>query len=258
MAKRPVKVSEQRDVVTFSDVILPVRIITEHRVDVRASLAQKALLVRLPAGISERDRRRSVSDMIDWARKIYVERPEVFERFRRVERAEKYQFRVRGEDYSIIVSLADTKSHFIRKVGERQLRVELNFADPRTKTGEVMPKLLAKYFGGKYLPDVTRRVLELNEVHFGKPIHAVKLRDTYSRWGSCSSKGNINLATRLLLAPDKILDAVIIHELAHLVHANHSPAFWAEVERALPSYQKHDTWLREHGNELLFTPTPVT
>ena len=258
MAKRPTKVSERRDVVTFADIVLPVRIITERRRNVRASLAQSALLIRLPAGISEPDRRRGVADMLDWARKTYADKPEVFDRFRKVQRAEAYTITVGERTYGIDVQVATTKSHRIKKVGEGQLLVDLNYADPRVKTGKVLPKLLAKYFAGVYLPAVTERVFALNEAHFCKPIHAVKLRDTYTRWGSCSSKGNINLATRLLLAPDAVMDAVIIHELAHLVQANHSPAFWAEVARALPNYQEYDAWLREHGNELLFQPTPVT
>ena len=257
MAKRPTKVDERRDVVTFADVVLPVRIITEHRRNVRASLAQAALLIRVPAGISKAEREGGVADMLEWARKTFADKPTAFERFRKVERGTAYSFLVRGQAYRIDVEVAFTKSHRITKTGEGELLAKLNYADPRVQTGKVLPKLLAKYFGGVYLPEVTERVHELNRLHFNKPIHTVKLRDTYSRWGSCSSKGNINLATRLLLAPEAVMDAVIIHELAHLVQANHSPAFWAEVERALPNYQEFDAWLREHGSELLFKPTPL-
>ena len=258
MAKRPSKVSERRKVITFEDVVLPVRIITEHRRNVRASLAQAALLIRVPAGISRADRERGVADMLEWARKTYAEKPTVFERFRKVERGTACTILIRDQEYRIDIEVATTKAHRIQKTGEGKLLAKLNYADPRVQTGKVLPKLLAKYFAGVYLPEVTERVLELNKLHFNKSIHTVKLRDTYSRWGSCSSKGNINLATRLLLAPDAVMDAVIIHELAHLVQANHSPAFWAEVARALPNYQEYDAWLREHGNELLFQPTPVT
>ena len=137
------------------------------------------------------------------------------------------------------------------------MEVLLSRNDARTASGDIIAKLLAKYFAGIYLPEITRRVHELNAAHFQRPINHVKLSDTYSRWGSCSHKGNINLATRLLLAPPEVLDAVIIHELAHLVEQNHSSRFWAQVERALPNYKEYDVWLKQHGKELLFIPEGV-
>jgi predicted metal-dependent hydrolase len=68
-------------------------------------------------------------------------------------------------------------------------------------------------------------------MYFQKPIKSVNLKYNLSNWGSCSTKGNINLSTRLLFAPDDVIDYVIIHELAHLLEMNHSPHFWAIVKR---------------------------
>lgn len=78
----------------------------------------------------------------------------------------------------------------------------------------------------------------------------VTLKDTRSRWGSCSSAGNLNYSWRLLLAPRPVLRYVAAHEVAHLVEMNHSPAFWAVVARIYPDWQAQRDWLRSYGNGL--------
>lgn len=79
----------------------------------------------------------------------------------------------------------------------------------------------------------------------------VRIGDAKTRWGSCGPTGNLNFSWRLILAPPSVLDYVVVHELAHLKHRNHSAAFWAEVERMLPDWKKERTWLRKHGFKLL-------
>ena len=78
----------------------------------------------------------------------------------------------------------------------------------------------------------------------------VVIRDQKTRWGSCSSNGTLSFNYRLMLAPPQILDYVVVHELCHLKHMNHSPEFWAAVEKVLPDYKERRKWLKEHGNEL--------
>lgn len=77
------------------------------------------------------------------------------------------------------------------------------------------------------------------------------MRGQSSRWGSCSSRGRLNFNWRLVMAPPFVLDYVAAHEVAHLSEMNHSPAFWAEVARALPDYERGRAWLRAHGRELM-------
>lgn len=73
------------------------------------------------------------------------------------------------------------------------------------------------------------------------------LRDQKSRWGSCSSTGTINYNWRLIMAPPEVLDYVVIHELCHLQHPNHSDAFWQSVSCWCPQYRLHRRWLKENG-----------
>lgn len=84
----------------------------------------------------------------------------------------------------------------------------------------------------------------------GKSYTRLSLRDTRSRWGSCSSQGVLMYSWRLIMAPAQVLEYVAAHEVAHLVEMNHSPAFWQLVAELMPDFAQHRQWLREHGQEL--------
>lgn len=95
-----------------------------------------------------------------------------------------------------------------------------------------------------YLENVLR---ELNELYFKEFFNLYRFKRMHSRFGSCSSKGNINIAFRLLFAPREVFRYVCAHELAHLKVFNHSRKFWELVEEAVPEYKEHERWLREKG-----------
>lgn len=86
----------------------------------------------------------------------------------------------------------------------------------------------------------------------GVAYQRITIRDQKTRWGSCSSKGNLNFNWRLVLAPVKVLDYVVIHELAHLKEMNHSSRFWGIVEEMMPDYRNQRKWLRDQG-DILFS-----
>ena len=79
---------------------------------------------------------------------------------------------------------------------------------------------------------------------------SVTVRDQKTRWGSCSSRGTLSFNYRLIFAPPEILDYVVVHELCHLTHMNHSKDFWHMVGTVMPDYKIYKNWLKDHGQEL--------
>lgn len=97
------------------------------------------------------------------------------------------------------------------------------------------------------IPPKVQHFAPLVGVNFGR----ITIRSQHTRWGSCSAKGNLNFNCLLMLTPPEILDYVVVHELCHRKELNHSPRFWAEVERVLPDYRVSRKWLKENGSQLI-------
>lgn len=97
-----------------------------------------------------------------------------------------------------------------------------------------------------YIPERVAYFAQLIGVDYGR----ITIRNQKTRWGSCSSKGNLNFNCLLMLAPIEVVDYVIVHELCHRKEMNHSKAFWGEVEKIIPDYKKSVKWLKEEGSLL--------
>ena len=79
----------------------------------------------------------------------------------------------------------------------------------------------------------------------------ISIRCQKSRWGSCSSKGNLNFNCLLMLTPPEVIDSIVVHELCHRKHMNHSAKFYAEIQRVMPEYRQYQKWLKENGAMIL-------
>ena len=126
-------------------------------------------------------------------------------------------------------------------------------------------KVLAEYTQGQEAPLGEEEILTLAEqmrqrlpeklnrhaASMGVTFGNVTIRCQQTRWGSCSSRGNLNFNCLLMLAPEEVLDYVVVHELAHRKQMNHSALFWQEVARECPDYKKPLRWLKDRGGALL-------
>ncbi len=112
-----------------------------------------------------------------------------------------------------------------------------------------MPRRLVDFFKQQARQDLSHAVA-LHASSLGVKAKSITLRDTKSRWGSCSSNGNLSFSWRIIMAPPEVLDYLAAHEVAHLREMNHSPDFWALVESICPDMARHKSWLRANGASL--------
>ena len=134
-------------------------------------------------------------------------------------------------------------SKHIEKIKETKERFE---AEPTEKlTREKVIALAEEAL--KVIPERVEYFAKVIGVTYGK----ITVRNQKTRWGSCSSKGNLNFNCLLMLAPPEVLDYVVVHELCHRKQMNHSKAFWLEVEKVLPDYKEARKWLKEEGSQMI-------
>ena len=108
---------------------------------------------------------------------------------------------------------------------------------------------LKSWYKKRFIEVALPRLSYFSEKHKLK-VNQVRVKEQKTLWGSCSSKNNINLNYLLIMAPMKVIDYVIVHELVHTIHKNHSAKFWQKVETIMPNYKDARYWLKENGHQL--------
>jgi len=127
---------------------------------------------------------------------------------------------------------------------------------PRVETGRLLVQGTG-HVGRRvraFLRDRARSSLVPAAHHYagllGRQVRSVAIRDTRSRWGSCTTLGTLSFSWRLAMAPGPVIDYVAAHEAAHLIEMNHGPRFWALLGSLVPEFETHRSWLKNEGREL--------
>ena len=230
---------------------LPLNIFRDHRRSFRPALGNDAFILRMPSWLSSQQEQEGIRWFRQWAEKKIRNDRSLLTQLQGRPYADGELLQVGSRSYTLRIRRADRKTHAGR-LRAGVIHLDLSRQQEGTALHKATRQLISRVIAKDFSPEITRRVHELNDRHFRKPIKGVRLKYNHSNWGSCSRNGNINLSTRLLFAPDPVIDYVIVHELAHLVEMNHSARFWKLVAGIVPDYRDHEKWLRDHRNDCDF------
>jgi len=229
----------------------PVKIHYEERSDCRASIRKKAINIRIPAFLSEEEKRRQLTNLKQWAIDKLKENPEKFKPEAQKEYKDGDILAVGGDEYVLKIGFKNKLGSSARIEGPT-IRLSISSNLSKEAQSKHISTLLSRCIAKKRIPELKKRIDESNKNHFNQPLKKIFFKHNKSNWGSCSNAGNINISTRLLFAPDDVLEYVCVHELAHLIEPNHSKDFWKLVEKAMPGYKEKIKWLKENGDKCRF------
>ncbi len=137
------------------------------------------------------------------------------------------------------------KSPVIEKHVRKRLADNEKLAEIRPFTAEEIQRMADE--ATEIIPRRVAYFADLIGVTYGR----ITIRNQKTRWGSCTGKGNLNFNCLLVMVPPEVLDSVVVHELCHRLHPDHSKDFYAEVYRVFPDYDRCDKWLKENGRLLI-------
>lgn len=201
-----------------------------RRLSLRVSQLDGRVTMSLPMRTPLREAQVFASEKESWIRSTLAKRPEV----ERPEIDGKVLFQ--GIDVDVV-----TGPGRVARFVDGQITVPDNPARVMTRVAAFL-KVTAR----QRLTEASSRYASELGVSYGR----LSLRDTRSRWGSCSSEGNLMYSWRLIMAPPEVLDYVAAHEVSHLLEMNHSPQYWQVVAGIYPHYKTPRNWLRQHGQQL--------
>ena len=217
------------------DIIID-ELIRSKRKTVSISITRDAkVIVKVPLKFPAKEIDRIIEEKKSW---IIRNKSRVLERIRKKESINLSvggQFLFLGESYTISTDYNEKsikiKNRLLVIPSELMENIETALAEWCRKQGKIILK---------------KRLEELSHLT-GIKYSGCSITGAKSRWGSCSYKNRINLSWRLILANKRAIDYVIIHELCHVLHKNHSKAFWQEVEKHMPDYKNHKKWLKDNA-----------
>ena len=236
----------------YDGVHVPIKVKQEYRNNIRYSITGKSVNVLIPKGIIGTSVEAEIEKAKIWCKKEFEKKPHLLNRFRVIYYTSGEFLHVFGRDFKLLIFKESRKGLTGKMVKDEYIEVRVPQHAEEHLVQEAIGKLLSRVFSSFFHKDIVKRVQYYNQKYFQEEIVSIKLKNNQSNWGSCSTKKNINLSSRLLFAPLHVLDYVIVHELAHLKEMNHSPRFWKIVRDVMPDYKDKEDWLSTHGHTLKY------
>jgi len=235
----------------YEGIDVPVEVRTHpraRRLTLRVSRARRAVIVTLPAQCNLTDADAFLIKNIDWVRDCLdlIPKPVPFRHGAMVPlRSEIHRLVFTGETGGVVQRAAKDDAFSGNDVEENQGVPELRVGG----NVEQAPQRFLDWLYEEVFWDLYVCVVQRSQ-RLGVTAPPITVRDQSSRWGSCSTTGALSFSWRLILAPPFVLDYLVSHEVAHLVHMDHSPEFWRLVDNIVPRMQEAKLWLQRYSLDL--------
>lgn len=238
--------------IKLKDKLLNYKIVRSQRKTIGIIIkVDQELLVRAPQTTSLKNIERLLHKKTDWI----LRKLKKVAQIKPAPAAKKFingeQFSYLGQKYELIIK----NSSAAAKVELFSNKIIVNY--PAVQQGDyqarqpIIRKILVDWYRKQAKIKIEQRILNYKDL-LGVEPNRIVVKKQRKRWGSCSSKGNLNFNWKIIMAPPPIIDYLVVHELSHLVHANHSKAFWQTVASLIPEVEKKREWLRINARQLDF------
>jgi predicted metal-dependent hydrolase len=232
----------------IDDTVLPVRLVrTDRRKTVSISLEDGAIRVLAPKRLSERRIQEIIDNKSNWIGKRLKDQATA-------PKIESKKF-MDGETFSylgkhyIFEIRRDIESSVKLKSG--RLISTLGLTVSKREELDAHRVQVTNWYHERATDVLTQKTAQYGRALKLTP-SAIRIKNYKARWGSCAISGEISYNWKIMMAPSRIIDYVVIHELSHLVHHDHSDKFWRQVDKSFPEYRECRTWLRNFGQTLMF------
>lgn len=239
------KIKELREL-SINSTLYKVNIITENRKNSRVSITKTGINIRLTKYLTEIQRKEQIRSFLSWAENTIIKKnisfPNKYREFKNGDTLKIY-------DKTIVLEILESKKQSVSgKINQEKLTASLPNNLKNEERQKYMSKIVSRLLAKNYKTKISAKLHAFNKTYNFGEINQIRLKNNSTNWGSCSSKNNINVSIRLLLAPEYVVDYVLIHELCHLQHRNHSQNFWNLVEHCCPAYKEAEHWLKKNSS----------
>ena len=210
----------------------------------------KGVIIRAPKRISDGEIQKIVKKKSDWIfRKL-----DKIAQIKPVAKPKEYvsgeKLLYLGKKYKLLLCEDEKLKKVFIRLEDNMIQVCFNPDKVDGNKREAIRAELINWYYGQAKWIIKERI-EIYQSKVGETPSKIKIKNQKKRWGSCSSKGNLNFNWKLIMAPLIIIDYIVVHELTHLVHPNHSKNFWNKLASIVPDYKEREEWLRVNVRRLI-------
>ncbi len=218
----------------------------ERRKDISFRVGFTAAIARFPIQLTTKDLHYYKKEFLDWYIEHIDKNEYLFEKYSIIDLGVLSQINTIHKPFKLDITPHDNNK-YLAKIEDDVLKINFPNQEEVLASKLNINKISLKLITDYYYPRVVNRVHQLNKQTLNAKIANIRLKNNRSNWGSYSTKGNINISTRLLFSSPQILDSVILHELSHTVDLYHSEKFYNTLLKINPNYYESEQWLKKNS-----------